>query len=142
MILLPLWFACAPVAYRRTDLQLEVAAPLPAEAATLHLCVSATGNWDVGAGNGRAVFTGIRADQPVTVTVDVLDERGDVIGRATADFDTSTTRVLAPFEEAKLARCSESGSRAPASAATWVLGIRFAEASWASRPTATHPSAG
>lgn len=120
---------CAAEEYDRTDLQLDVDAPLPADAATLHVCVSGTGTLDLGAGNGRAAFTGILAGEPLSATVDALDADGVVLGSAQADFDVDTPYVRAPWTTGGDA-CTDPGRRAPADADTWLLGIRFAEAPW------------
>ena len=121
---------CASETYDRTDLQLDVDAPLPAEAATLHVCVSGTGTLDLGAGNGRAAFTGILAGSGVTVTVDVLDGEGLVLGEAMAALDAGTPYQLAPWSTEVVAPCTDPGRRAPDDAETWLLGVRFLEAPW------------
>jgi predicted RNA methylase len=106
-----------------------VDAPLPSTAETLHVCVSGTGTLDLGAGNGRAAFTGILAGSSPVATVQALDADGAVLGEATAAFGADIAYVLAPWTDA-VAPCDDPGGRAPADAATWLLGIRFAEPSW------------
>ena len=129
-LIVALLAGCGWEAYDRTDLQLDVDAPLPADAATLHVCVSDTGSVDFGAGNGRVAFTGIRAGAAFVATVDALDADGNVLGRATASFDPSTAYALVPWSDAAVAPCVDPGTRAPADSATWLLGVRFREDGW------------
>ncbi len=121
---------CAAEEYDRTDLQFDVDAPLPAAAETLHVCVSGTGTLDLGAGLGRAAFTGILAGTGVTVTVNVLDADGVVLGEATGALDEATPYLSAPWVEGAATPCTDPGRRAPDTAETWLLGVRFQEAAW------------
>lgn len=92
--------------------------------------MSGTGTLDLGAGNGRAAFTGILAGSDVTVTVDALDAAGVLLGEATAELDGVTPYRLAPWSTEVLAPCTDPGRRAQADAETWLLGVRFLEAPW------------
>lgn len=128
---------CASEAYDRADLQLDVDAPLPVASATLHLCASASdgsagfGELDLGAGNGRAAFTGLLAGAELQVTVQALDADGLVLGSARGLLGGDDVRyVLAPWSETDTTLCRDRGQRAPADAETWLLGVRFAEPSW------------
>jgi hypothetical protein len=120
---------CAGEGYDRTDLQVDVDAPLPAAAATVHLCVAGSGMADFGAGNGRVAFTGLPAEGAISVQVEALDAAGVVLGHATAELDADTPYVVASWSTATTP-CLDRGERAPAGADTRLLGVRFAETSW------------
>jgi len=127
-------------AYDRTDLQLDVDAPLPAEAEFLHVCVAGVdgapghGELDLGAGNGRAAFTGLAAEGGFQVTVQAEDAEGVVLGTAVGELgvlgQADLRYVLAPWTEGEAEPCRDAGRRAPDDAETWLLGVRFAEAPW------------
>lgn len=127
-----LLLACAATGYDPVALVMLVDAPLPAEAATVHVCVEGFGEMSFGAGNGRVAFTGIPTGIEVTATVDVLDIDSEVLGAATRTVVPGASTVadlLAPFLPAD-APCADPGDRATADEAGGVLGIRFAEPSW------------
>lgn len=56
---------CAGETYDVADLQLDITGPLPAAAETMRVCVAGVGILDLGAGNGRAAFTGIPIGDPI-----------------------------------------------------------------------------
>jgi hypothetical protein len=118
---------CAEPDYRAADLQLDIAAPLPAKAATLHLCVVGRGMYDAGAGNGRAAFVGLPVGEPVAVTVDALDLDGTPLGRAEAALGDATRYTTAPWGAAPAAPCEDDGRGVTDDEASWLLAVRFDE---------------
>lgn len=125
--LLALLPGCARETYDVADLQVDVAAPLPDGAETLRLCVSGHGTLERGAGNGRMAFPGLRAGEPVDVSLDVYDDAGVLlasVGPARVDGDApwTTTPLLPPAEP-----CAAGGAIAPEGAETWLLAVRFEE---------------
>lgn len=124
--------ACATTGYDPVALVMVVDAPLPLEAATMHVCVGGFGENSFGAGNGRVAFTGIAAGTDVFATVEVLGADGEILGAASRTVGPGATDdadVLAPFLPAE-AGCVDTGERAPAGTETAVLGIRFQEPAW------------
>lgn len=125
-------FGCGRVDYDVADLQLDIAAPLPADAETLHVCVVGAGELSRGAGDGRLAFTGLPAGDPATVIVEASDDAGTLLGRTGAtvlDADAPwvttewvTTGWLPPGEP-----CVDAGAPAPAGSDTWLLALRFEE---------------
>lgn len=127
MRLAALLAGCARVEYDVADLQLDVEAPLPAGAETLHVCVGGAGELSVGAGNGRAAFTGLPAGDPAVVTLDVLDDAGALLGSAgPVTLDAATPWRTTPLVDAD-APCADTGAPAPEGVDTWLLATRFAE---------------
>lgn len=119
---------CALPDYRVAELQVDVDTPLPAEAATLHLCVSGFGSYDAGAGNGRAAFAGLPVGQVYEVEIDVLDEAEVLLGRARATVDEATPWALAPWEAAPAdPPCEDRGHGATAGEPDLLLVTRFDE---------------
>lgn len=109
------------------DLQIDVAAPLPADAENLRMCVSDHGDLTIGAGNGRMAFTGIRAETEIVVTLDVLDAYGTLVASMAPaslgpDIRYTTAELLDPEVP-----CTATGDIAEAGAETWLLGLRFEE---------------
>lgn len=122
-----LLLGCAREAYDVADLQLDVDAPLPDAAETLHVCVEGAGELTQGAGNGRAAFTGLPEGVPAVVRLDVKDADDVVLasaGPVTLDAATpyATTPLLDPAEP-----CADGGERAPEGDPTWLLAVRFRE---------------
>ncbi|MDP2314075.1 MAG: hypothetical protein Q8P41_14330 [Pseudomonadota bacterium] len=118
---------CGRESYDVADLQLDVDAPLPADAEVIRVCVSDHGTLERGAGNGRVPFPGLRAGEPVEVSLDVYDADGALIasaGPAPLDADTpyTTTPLLEPG-----ARCVANGAIAAEGTDTWLLALRFLE---------------
>lgn len=123
---------CARTPYDVADLQLDVEAPLPGGAESLRVCVVDAGELVVGAGNGRAAFTGLPAGEPAVVTLDVLDDTGALLGQAgPVTLDAATPWRTVPLAEGALVveaePCADRGSPAPEGADTWLLALRFAE---------------
>ena len=52
------------------------------------------------------------------------------LGAASAALDAATPYAVAPWDPAVRTLCDDPGRRAPDDVETWLLGIRFAEASW------------
>lgn len=118
---------CEVETYNVADLQLDVAAPLPAGAETLVVCVSDHGTIARGAGNGRVPFPGIRVGEAVDVTMDVVDADGVLLAsvgpaRLDADAPYTTAALLDPG-----APCSAGGALADEGADSWLLAVRFEE---------------
>ncbi len=131
--------------WRNADLQLDVRADLPEDAARVRICVAGTGSRTQGAGPDAYAVPGIPTDRPAVVTVDVLAPSGDA-----EDTGSGEDRVLAragpialdaatPWREAPLEvfgeadgacpacpeACAPTGAFAPAEAASWLLAVRF-----------------
>ena len=119
---------CAGPSYDRADLQLDVAASLPADAERLRVCVVGSGVVTQGAGNGRAAITGLPADEPADVTVVVLDDADRVLASAgPTRLDGEAPWATTPLDTPG-ADCDDPGSPAAAGNATWLLAVRFDEA--------------
>lgn len=119
---------CARETYDVADLQVDVTAPLPADAETLRLCVTGVGAMETGAGNGRAAFTGIPAAIPVEFALTVLDEEGGVLGGAgPVTVDASDPYATTPFREGAEPACTAEGERAAEGEPDQLLAVRFAE---------------
>lgn len=119
--------ACARETYDVADLQIDVEAPVPADAETLRVCVSDHGTLERGAGNGRMAFPGLRAGEAVTVWLDVYDDAGALLAVAgpaelSADAPYTTTALLPPGEP-----CEAGGALAAEGADSWLLALRFEE---------------
>jgi hypothetical protein len=118
---------CAVETYDVADLQLDVAAPLPIGAETLHVCVTGVGMLDRGAGNGRMAFPGLPVGDPAEVTVDVLDADGALLATAgPAVLDGDAPWATTPLGDPQDA-CHTTGELAPDEATSWLLVLRFAE---------------
>lgn len=63
------------------DLHVDLDGDQPAEAAFVRLCVAGGAERQYGSSSGRYVLTGLVAEGPVVLTVDLLDEDEEVIGR-------------------------------------------------------------
>jgi hypothetical protein len=118
---------CARETYDVADLQLDVAAPLPAGAEVIRVCVSDHGTLERGAGNGRVPFPGLRAGEAVEVRLDVYDADGVLLasaGPAPLDGESpyGTTPLLAPGTP-----CVANGALAREDAESWLLALRFEE---------------
>lgn len=119
---------CATEAYDAADLQVDVAAPLPAAAETLRLCVRGAGLLETGAGNGRAAFTGLPAGEPTELSLTVLDEAGGVLGGAgPVTVDTGSPYTSTPWRAGAEDPCDAEGDRVAAGEPDWLLAVRFAE---------------
>jgi hypothetical protein len=118
---------CGRVDYDVADLQLDVAAPLPDAAETLHVCVTGAGELSQGAGNGRAAFTGLPAGEPAEVRLEVYDEDGAMLAAAgPVTLDADTPWCTTPLEDPGEA-CADDGHPAPEGSDTWLLALRFQE---------------
>ena len=125
--MLVLLLGCARETYNPADLQIDVTAPLPADAENLRMCVSEHGDLTIGAGNGRMAFTGIRADTDVVVTLDVTDADGVLLASlAPTELGPDTRYTTAALLEPQ-APCEADGEIAEAGADTWLLALRFEE---------------
>ena len=119
---------CALPDYRLAELQVDVDTALPAEAATLHLCVGGFGSYDAGAGNGRAAFAGLPVGEEYEVEIDVLDAAELLIGRARATVDEAVPYALAPWEGSPAdPPCADRGHGATADEPDLLLVVRFDE---------------
>jgi hypothetical protein len=122
-----LLLGCASEAYDVADLQIDVDAPLPADAETLRICVAEHGALERGAGNGRMAFPGLRVGETVTVSGEVHDADAAVIasfGPVDVDADAPwTTTPLLPAASP----CRAEGALAGADEESWLLAIRFDE---------------
>ncbi len=120
--------ACARETYDVADLQIDVEAPLPTDAETLHICVSGVGELEQGAGNGRAAFPGLRAGEAVDVSVDVFDEGGTLLASAgPIRLDDATPYVATPLLDPAVP-CVANGGVAAEGTDSWLLALRFLEA--------------
>lgn len=119
---------CARETYDVADLQVDVTAPLPADAETLRLCVTGVGTMETGAGNGRAAFTGIPADVPVELSLTVLDAAGGVLGGAgPVTVDAAAPYATTPFRDGAEPACAAEGERVAEGEPDQLLAVRFAE---------------
>jgi hypothetical protein len=120
---------CAGIETVPADLQLDVEAGVPTDAATLRVCVAGQGALVQGAGNGRAVVNGLRTDTPARVVVSLLDEAGLSLGTTEAVTLDAETPWAAAAWSPDAPTCRSSGDRADADAPdTWNLAVRFDEA--------------
>ncbi len=120
--------ACGAVEYAPAALQLDVAAPLPAGAEILRVCVAGAGVHAQGAGNGRAIVTGLSDGAPVDVSVSVMRTDGTPLGTSRpVRLDTETPWAEVDWDD-DAAPCTAIGRRAPEGTPTWSLAVRFAEA--------------
>ena len=118
---------CASEDYSPADLQLDVEAPVPDAAETLRVCVSGRGVHEQGAGNGRAAVTGLTADVPAEVQVQLLDADGTLLGQTSpVVLDGTTPWAAAPLSPAD-GPCQADGAPAPEGTDTWLLAVRFEE---------------
>ncbi|MEN9785262.1 MAG: hypothetical protein RLZZ299_526 [Pseudomonadota bacterium] len=119
--------ACGAVDHVPAALQLDVDAPVPADAEILRVCVAGAGVHAQGAGNGRAIVTGLPDGAPVDVAVSVMRTDGTPLGTSVAvRLDTETPWAETPWD-ADAAPCTAVGRRAPEGTPTWSLAVRFAE---------------
>lgn len=119
---------CGAVDHLAADLQLDVAAPLPPDAEILRVCVAGAGVHAQGAGNGRAIVTGLADGAPVDVSVSVMDTDGTPRGTsAPVRLDVATPWAEVAWDD-DAPPCTAVGRRAPEGSATWSLAVRFAEA--------------
>jgi hypothetical protein len=138
--------ACTRETWRNADLQVDVRAPLPALAEQVRLCVADGPARTLGAGPDRYALPGLRAQEPATLTADLL-------ARASEDTASGPAVVLArvegvtltadrPYQEADLSifvetadgllscdacppACEPEGPSAGAQEETWLLTVRF-----------------
>ena len=119
--------ACASEAYDVADLQLDVAAPLPAGAETMRLCVADQGALERGAGNGRMAFPGLRTGGTVTVSGEVHDADAAVLATfGPVDLDADTPWTTTPLLEGG-EPCRADGTLAADDEDSWLLAVRFEE---------------
>lgn len=120
--------ACMTVEHTAADLQLDVAAPLPAAAAVVRVCVEGQGVHEEGAGNGRIAVPALRADEPATLVVQVDDAEGTVLETAAVDLDSDRPYAEVGSFVEPFAPCTTEGAWARDDAESWLLAVRFAEA--------------
>lgn len=119
---------CARETYDVADLQVDITAPLPGAAATLRVCVTGAGVLDIGAGNGRAAFTGLPAGVPAEVRVTAWDADDAVLGGAGPVWvDAEAPWAEAAWRDGPEPACDDDGERVAAGEADWLLAVRFAE---------------
>lgn len=116
---------CSAVEYRDADLQLDLAGEVPPDVEQIRVCVADVGEQTFGARiDGRFAVTGLYAGEPVDVTVDLVDEDGALLERASVS-------ALEGFASAEpvgcgdCEPCTEADAFAPATEETWVLAVRF-----------------
>lgn len=117
--------ACSAVEYRDADLQLDLLGEVPEDAEQVRVCVADVGEQSFGARiDGRFAVTGLYANEPVDVTIDLLDADAAVLARAeAADLDGYAELESRQCEGCEV--CSEADNFAPAGGETWVLAVRF-----------------
>ncbi len=118
------------VNYVPVDLQLDVVGTVPVDIETIHMCVEGSGELTEGAGNGRVMFAGLRADDVALVTLDFRDVDDVVIGGVgPVEMDNTTAWLEAP-QDTREDGCTAAGSTAEDDAESWVLGVRFTGEVW------------
>lgn len=119
---------CARTTHTPVDLQLDVAAALPDEAAHVRVCVEGGVARTWGAKDGMYALTGLVPDAWPVVTVQALDGDLAVLGQA-GPVDMDEDYVLTGYAPGSGDVCIGGGGAAPEGDDTWVLGVRFWEAS-------------
>ncbi|MDP2309531.1 MAG: hypothetical protein Q8P18_26145 [Pseudomonadota bacterium] len=119
--------ACEREVYDVADLQLDVAALLPADAEVIRVCVSDHGTLERGAGNGRVPFPGLRAGESILVSLDIYNADGALIASAgPAPLDAAAPYATTPLLDPG-APCVANGALAREDADSWLLALRFEE---------------
>jgi hypothetical protein len=119
--------ACTSVVYSAADLQVDVAAELPADAAVVRVCVAGQGVHEEGAGNGRVAVPAIRADEVAVVVIQVDDTEGTILETAPVELDLERPYALADANVAPAGPCTTAGDWARDDADWWLLVARFDE---------------
>ena len=116
---------CGGVDYRAADLQLDLVGELPEDVASVRICVEGVGARVMGARlAGTYSYPGLPVDAPLDITVNVLDEDGEVLLEAQAP-------ALSGYREEELrecdpcSACQASGTAADPDGPSWLLALRF-----------------
>jgi len=128
--------ACDVEDWRNADLQLDIEGAslgsVPDEVVG-RICIDDVGRTEDALQTGRLAFPGLPAGQPLTVTVDTLDDAtdetrtgraGPVILGADAPYLVSAWE---PCEGDACAACTAEGALAQAGEDDWLLAVRFVE---------------
>ena len=116
--------ACARTDYEPVDVQVDVEAPLPEDAAQVRLCVEGGVARTFGAADGIFALTGVRPEPVPVLEVQAMDGEDAILGAAgPVTLDTGYTSV--PWAACDSCEpCIGGGDPAPEETA-WVVGVRF-----------------
>ena len=117
--------ACARTEHVPVDVQVDVLAPLPDDAAWVRLCVTDGVDARFAATDGRFALTGLFPAGPHEVTADVLDASEAVFVRAGPVLVEDGYATVGLDACDACTPCAGSGDRPPEGQPSWVLGLRF-----------------
>ena len=118
--------ACDMQTYDVADLQLDLEGAMPVDAELMHVCIADQLEHEEGAGNGRVAVPGLWADRDAEVRIELYNIDGEQLLVAGPIVFGDAWQV-APVLEPDGLRCAVDKDKAPTSAETWLLGIRFSE---------------
>ena len=124
--------------WRNADLQVDITGAAWDDEVVARVCVGGVGAVEEAIGAGRVAFPGLPADGRYTVTIDTLSEDGGArTGRASPGvLEESQPYIAAEWIACAgedCAPCEAEGALAAPGAADWLLAVRFADATAASR---------